>query len=100
MAVSGPQLELRVAVGAQARQVVVAARVEVDSSERLRVAAVEALRQSHHRRQRLHGAPRRAVEVPVPLVRLLRRGLSMVARDEGNDFDLLGIESAQVAILD
>ena len=41
-----------------------------------------------------------AVEVAVPLVRLLRRRLPMVARDQRDDLDLLRLEAAQVAILD
>jgi hypothetical protein len=41
VAVCGPQFELRVAGGAQAREVIVAARVEVHARQCLRVAAVE-----------------------------------------------------------
>jgi hypothetical protein len=47
--VRGPQFELRVAGGAEAGQVVIAARVQVDAGERLGVAAVEAFGEPHHR---------------------------------------------------
>ena len=56
-----PQLQFRVAVRAQAGQIVVAAREEIDARERLRVAAIQALGQPDHRRQHPHGLPQRPV---------------------------------------
>ena len=39
-------------------------------------------------------------EIAVALVRFLRRRLAVVARDERDDFDLLRVEAAQIAVLD
>ena len=50
VAMGGPELELGVAGGAQPRQVVVGAGVEVEPGQRLRVAAVQPFGQPHHRR--------------------------------------------------
>ena len=46
--VGGPELELGVAGGAQPRQVIVAARIEVDAGQRLRVAAIQPLGEPYH----------------------------------------------------
>ena len=100
MAVRRPQLQLGVAGGAQPRQVVVASRIEVDSRQRLGVAAIEPFREPHHRRQRLDGLARRPLQVAVALVRFLRRRLAVVAGDERNHLDLERIEAAQIPVAD
>src|SRR3954471_21978273 len=56
----GPELQLRVAGRAQLQQIVVAAVVELEPVDRLRVAAVEAFGQPQNRGQRPHRAPRPA----------------------------------------
>ena len=68
MAVGGPQLELGVAGGAQAGQVVVAAGVEVDAREGLCVAAIQPLGESNHGRQPLDGLAQRALELAVAVM--------------------------------
>ena len=100
VAVRGPELQLDVAGGAKPRQIVVAAREHVDARERLRVAAVEPLGQPDHGREGADGAAQRSGQIAVALVRLLRRRLAMVARQERDDLDLLRVESAQIPILD
>jgi len=100
MAMRGPHLELRIAVGAQPREIIVAAREQIDAGQRLRVAAIEPFGESHDRRHHAHRRTQRAAEVPEALVRLLRCCLTMVARDQGDDLDLQGIEAAQISILD
>ena len=98
--VRGPELELGVAVGAEPCEVVVAARVEIDPGDGLRVAAIEPFGQPHHRRQLLDRPAAISRKIPVSLVRLLRRRLPMIARDERNHLDLLRLEAAEVAVLD
>jgi hypothetical protein len=90
---SGPQFQLRVATRAKPGEVIVPAREEIDPGERLRVAAIEPFREPHDRRQDPYGAAQRAVQVPVPFVRFFRSRLSMVSRDQGDDFDLSRIEA-------
>ena len=96
----GPELELGVAIRAQARQIIVAAREQIDPGECLRVAAIEPFRQPHDRREHPNRAAEAAVEVPVSLVRFFRGRLPMVSRDERDNLDLLRIETPQISILD
>ena len=96
----GPELQLRITVGAQPREIVVAAREQVDTGQRLRVAAIESFGEPHDRRQHAHCRTQRAVEVAKALVRLFRGRLAMIARNEGDDLDLLRIEAAEITILD
>ena len=100
MAVRRPQFELGVTRGAQAREVVVAPRIDVDAREGLGVAAIEPLGKPDHRREHAHGPALGALEIAVALVRLLRRRLAVIAGDEGDDFNLLRIETAEIAVLD
>ena len=95
-----PELQLRVARRAQLQQVVVAAIVELEAGDGLRVAAIEALREAQNRRQRADRAPRAAPQVAEAVVPPLRRRLTMVARDEGDRLDFVRLEAAQVAVLD
>jgi hypothetical protein len=95
-----PQLQLGVAAGAQPRQVVVATRKQIDCGKRLRVAAIEPLRQPHDGRQDAYRRAQRPVQVAVTVVRFLRGRLTVIARHERDDLDLLRLESAQPTILD
>jgi hypothetical protein len=96
----GPQLQLRVAVGAQPRKIIVAARKQIDAGECLRVAAVESLGQPHNRREHANRPAKTAIEVPVSLMGFFRSRLPMVSRDERDDLDFLRIEAPQISILD
>ncbi len=100
MPVGGPQFQFRVAIGAQPRKIIVAARKEIDSGKRLGMAAVEPFSQANDCRQHAHRAAQRVVEVPVALMRFFRGRLAMIARHQGNHFDLARIESPQISILD
>ena len=95
-----PELELDVARRAQPREIVVAARIQVDSRNRLRVTPVQALGETDNRGQRLDRPAPRPVEVAVAVVRLLGRGLPMISGNECDDLDFLGIETSQIAVLD
>ena len=57
MTVSGPELELRIAVRAEPGEIIVAPWEEIDARERLRVAAVQPLREPDYRGQHADGAP-------------------------------------------
>src|SRR3990172_6894492 len=100
MAVRGPELQLRVARRAQPRKIIVVARVEIDAAEGLRVTPIEPLGEPDDGGERPDGAPQRPAERGVAVVRLLRRGLAVVARDERNHLDLVRLQSAQIPILD
>src|SRR5262249_53157345 len=73
----GPELQLGVARGAQLQQVVVAAIVELEPRDRLRVAAVEALGEPQDRGQRAHGAAQAPRQLAEAGVLPLRRRLTM-----------------------
>jgi hypothetical protein len=66
--VGRPELELGVATRPKPREVVVSARKQIDRSECLRMAAVEAFGQPHDGRQHAHAGAQRPVQFPVPLV--------------------------------
>ena len=95
----GPELQLGVARRAQLQQVVVAAVVNLEARDALRVAAIEAFRETQNGRQRADGPARAARQVFEALVAALRRPQPVVARDERDRLDLLGLESAEVAVL-
>src|SRR5437762_2683091 len=82
--------ELHVAGRSQLEQVVVAAIVQLDAGDRLRMAAVEAFRQAEDRRERPHDAPIAAAQLAVCAVLALRGRLPVVTGDERDDIDLLG----------
>ena len=95
----GPELQFRVARRAQLQQVVVAAIVELEPGNRLRVAAVEALGQPQNRRKRSHRSPCSPAQVGEPIVLPLGCRLPMITRDERDGFDLIRLEAAEVAVL-
>src|SRR3954465_16085951 len=96
----GPELELGVARGSQLQEIVFAPIVKLEPGDGLGVAAIEALGQPQDRRERAHGAPRAAPQIGEAVVLTLRRRLAMIARDQRNRFDLVGLEAAQVAVGD
>ena len=99
MARGRPELQLGVARGPQLEQVVVAAIVELQAGDGLRVTAIEALRQAQDRGERAHRGPRVPPQLAEALVLSLRRPLTMIAGDERDRLDLVGFESAEVAVL-
>src|SRR5476649_259382 len=94
-----PELQLRVARRPQLEKIVVAAIVELEAGDGLRVAAIEALRQPQDRRQRAHRPPRAPAQIAEAVVLPLGRRLTVIARDERDGFDLVRLEAAQVAVL-
>jgi hypothetical protein len=64
------------------------------------VAPIQPFGEPDHRRHRLDRLAFRAAEIRVALVGLLRRGLPVVAGEQRDDLDLLGIEAAEIAVLD
>src|SRR5687768_7793176 len=100
VAMGGPELQLDIAGRAQPREIIVRPRIQVDTRDRLRVAAVESLGQADDRRERLDRAAPRSAQIAVAVVRFLRCRLPMISGNEGDHLDLLGIEPPQVAVLD
>ena len=74
-------------------------RHDVERGHDLGVAAIEPLGQAQHRRQRPHRAAQRPFQGAVAIVRFHRGRLTMIARQQGNNLDLLRIEPAQLAVL-
>jgi hypothetical protein len=95
-----PELQLRVAGRPHLKQIVVASIVELEAADERGVAAVQAFGQPQHGGQRAHGAPRAATQVAELLVAPLRSRLAMIPRDERDDLDLVGLEPAEIAVLD
>jgi len=95
-----PELQLRVAVRAELQQSVVAAVVQFETRDRLRVAAVEALGKSQHGCEVANRASPFLLEVAVLIVTALRRRLPVVPRDQRDDLDFFRIESTEIAVLD
>jgi len=95
-----PEFQFRVARCPQLQQVVIAAVVQVEADDGLRVTAVEALGQPKNRRQRAHDAPFAAAQIAEADMPALRRRLAMIARGERDDFNLVGLEAGQIAVLD
>jgi len=58
------------------------------------MAAVKALAQTQDRGQRSDDTPTFARKAAVPFVTPLRRRLPMIARDQRDRFDLVGVEAA------
>jgi len=96
----GPHFQFRVARRAQLEQIVVATILQLQLEDRLLMTAVQVLCQAQHRRERANRDPAPALELPEPFVAALRCGLPVIARDERDRLDLLGLESTQVAVLD
>jgi hypothetical protein len=95
----GPELELRVAGRAQLQQVVVPPIVELETTDRLRVAAIEAFRQPQNGGERSHRAPGAPPEIGKTFVFPFRRALPVIAGDEGDRFDFVRLEAAEIAVL-
>src|SRR5437867_2314588 len=95
-----PQLELRIARRPNLQQPIVATIVKVERGDGLRVTAIEALGQTENRRQRPDRAPalaRQLVEARMPP---FGSRTSMIPRQERDCLDLVGLEAAQIAVLD
>ena len=82
------------------QQVVVAAIVQFQRGHGLRVAAIEALGETQNRGERPHRAALRSFQIAVAVVAALRRCLAVITRDQRNRLDLVGLEAAQLAVLD
>jgi len=80
MPVGSPQLQLRIAIGAQSREIVVPPGKQIDSAQRLRMTAVQPFGQANDGRQHSNRASKRAVQVAVALVGLFRGRLPMISR--------------------
>jgi hypothetical protein len=98
--VGRPQLQFGVAEGQQLQQHVVAAIVELNPGDRLRMAAIEVLGQAQHRGERAHDSTLPAPQSAEILVPNLRHATPMILRNEGNGFDLVRLEAPQVVVPD
>ena len=100
MSRGGPELELRVARRPHPQQRVVSAIVQLETGDRLRVTAIQAFRKAEDRRERANRSTAALAELAEGGVTPLRSGLTMVARDERDRFDVVRLEAAKIAVLD
>ena len=96
----GPKLELGVARGSEFDEVFSAAVVHLHARDCLRVAAIERFGEPQERRQNRDDPALLLAQLAHPFMFLLRNGAAVIARNQCNDGDLLGLEAAQVAVLD
>jgi hypothetical protein len=82
------------------QQVVVAAIVQFNAADRLRMTAIQTLRESKDGRQRAHGASRPPLQIAESIVVPFWCCLTMIACDQGNLLDFVGLETAQIAVAD
>ena len=95
-----PEFQLRVARRPQLQQIVVAAVVQFEAGNRLRMAAIEAFGEPQNGGQGADAAAHRTPQVGEAVVFALRRGLPVIAGDQRDGFDLVRLESAQGAVRD
>src|SRR4051812_628775 len=95
-----PQFELGVARRAYLQQRIVLAVVQFETGNRLRMAAIEAFREPHDRRQRSYDPPPLAAQSVEHRMTAFRCRAAVIARDQRDHLDLVGLEPAEIAILD
>ncbi len=100
MSVCRPDFQLGVAAGPELQQAVVAAIVQLEPRHDLSVAAIETLGESQDGRKGADRASKPARQLAVAFVRLLRRGAAVIARDQPDHLDFVGLEASKVAVLD
>ena len=89
----GPELELGVARCSELDEVFFAAIVHLDTGHGLRVAAIEGFGETQDGGQRAHGFALPAAERAETFMRLFRRRLAVVTRDERDDFGFSRLEA-------
>jgi hypothetical protein len=95
-----PQFELRITTRPNLQQGILAAIMELDVRNQLRMAAVEAFRETHHRCKRPDRSPAFLIQPRIFVVPLAGFGAPMIPRDERHGIDLVGLEPPQITILD
>ena len=95
-----PELELCVAGRGQLYSQRVAAIVDLDAANDLRVTPIEPFGEPDEGAEQPHGPALGRGQIRVPVVRLLRLRLAMISRGERDDLDLVGVETAQVPVFD
>jgi hypothetical protein len=93
-----PELQFGISRGAQLQQSVFSPIVQLDVRDGLGMAAIEAFGQPQDRRQRLHHSPPRLGQLGESGMPALGRCPPVVAGDQREDLDLLGVEAAQIAV--
>jgi hypothetical protein len=96
----GPELQLGVARRPDLEQAIFTSIVQLDSGDRLRVTAVEALSETENSRQRANRPPVTAVECAEPLMTPFGCRLPVIAGDQRDRLNFLRLESTQIAVLD
>jgi hypothetical protein len=98
--VAGPELEFGVAGRPQLEERVRSAIVQFNGGDRLGVAAVEVFGEAQHGGERAYHAAALLLQVAVAFVAAIGDGAPMVAGDQRDGLDLVGLEAAQIAVLD
>lgn len=100
MALRRPELELGIAGRPQLQQRIVAAVVQIDAGQHLRMAAVERFGQPQHRREDANHPARPAPQLTVAVVVSFRRPAPVISGDQRHHLDLGRIEAAQISVRD
>jgi hypothetical protein len=93
-----PDFELGIALRSHAQQSILPTIVKLDAHENLRVAAIEVLCKSQNGGKRLNRSLPPAFQRAVAFMAPTRLSTAMIARNEGNCLDLVGLESSQIAV--
>ncbi len=100
MALRRPELELGISGGPDLQQGIIAAIVEFHAGDGLRMAAIQVFGQPQNGSKlsdHLAPLPSEVAEAEVPP---LGRAAAVIPGDQRNRFDLVGLEAAQIAVLD
>jgi hypothetical protein len=100
MALRRPQLELGVACRPHLEQGIVAPIVKIEARDGLRMTAIEVFGEPQHGRQLPNDLSPFARQIVVAEMPPFRFRAPMVARDECDGFDFVGLEAAEIAIFD
>jgi hypothetical protein len=100
MTLRRPQFQFGIASGANLQQGIVAAIVEFESGDCLCVAAIQVLGETKHGGQPPHDLAALAAEFLEVGVPARGRRPPVIAGDQRDGFDFVGLEPAQIAVLD
>jgi hypothetical protein len=95
-----PELQLRIARRSHLQQLIITPIVKLEAGDRLRMTAIEVLRETEDGGKRPDGPSLPAVEDAEAVVPFFRGGPAMIAGDERDGLDLFGLEASEIAVFD
>jgi hypothetical protein len=100
MSMGRPDLQLSITAGADLQGVLSATSGKPHFLNDLRVASIQAFRESQDACQNPHGLASAGRQPAIFRVRPFRRSPAVIPRHQRNDIDFLGLEPSKIAILD